>query len=242
MKYIVFALPLIFLMACKKENTPDAGNADKLPVKITEIFDDEPEVSTFEYDDQKRLTRYVCAEEENYGSVISLFYLNDELSYTTTYWNDLKQTTRLDYSRSGNVVTCTGRENEKGDIRDVTYIITLHAQGYPESIDGPYESDLSTYLYDARGNPVERSGSGTLSVGEYDGKKGIFSACTTPAWWFYQEGVFRQYLRNNLLKETYTKGNITSEYSYTYTYDADGYPVRMTVDDEEETVIEYKSL
>ena len=203
-----------------------------LPSKITENYGDGADISLFEYDTKQRLTRYSYDENEEWGHIVTFNYSGEELAYTITHWNDINKDARLNFTKSGNKITCSGQENEKGEIVDVTYTITLNENGLPVTILEPYNG-INTYEYDDNGNPVTHLWReaysdvyGTSRKMEFDDKNGIFSSSATPVWWWYLNGPFYEYLNNNMKKETYTKGDV-SNYVYTLTYNSDGYPEKI---------------
>ena len=238
-----------FLFAgCDSDDENEINNpTEKLPAKIIEKRGAENYTSTFKYNDKHQIVEFAAYEGQDWGYTVNFFYEGDELLYTTTWWNDNNKITQLDYSKTGNTITSTGNENEKGDIRDVTYIININETGLPTSINDPY-GYIWTYKHDAKGNVVEYEDKyieteaiSVSSTHNYDNNKGLFSMCTTPKWWWYQNREYYNYLYNNLTKTIYTKGSDVSTWTYSIKTDADMYPVSITSDDVTYT-IEYKSI
>ncbi len=242
MKWMLVCLCSVLFFACNSDD--DTEKPDESNVKLLKKISDEDGAITFKYNDKSQLVEYSDNESEDWGYIITLTYdAKNELVSTLTKWKIFEMPLSMTYSKSGNTITCSGQENEKGEIRNVTYIVTINEQGLPSKIQEPYQSSR-TYEFDNNGNPISEdwrndgsSISGTLWKAKFDQKKGLLSACTTPKWWWYQHGIWWEYLNNNPTEISYTKGD-AYKWTNSYTYNNQGYPSSAVIE-ELDTIFEY---
>jgi len=100
-----------------------------------------------------------------------------------------------------------------------------------------------SYTYDERGNLLRQDDGNSVHEFTYDDKKGKMSETTSPLWLFKDEvaNFSRSSLNyilsqpNNLLSYIHTQRDsknvfqMRTEETYSYTYDADGYPIQALV-------------
>jgi len=188
----------------------------------------------FEYDNQNRITKVLYYDEgEVYSTETFTYNGNDLVKSVRTFAGESDiRTYDLVKSGNGNTITMTYKWNDYKYESPMT--ITLNSDGLPAKIEnsGKDMSWVASYQY--QGNNFTKISGKEIYQGEeseyvseykYDNNKSPLYHCKTPKWyliwWFGGELC----VHNNMIEETWEGGKTV----YTYVFDADGYPTKMTV-------------
>ena len=245
MKKIVlsaFVLAGMLFTSCDKNDDDIVENNDVVPVKMSSK-DSNMELS---YDDQNRLVKLSDTSEGTYGqvtysysSVSELEYSGEELTkitevYNSTYnENQSSSTTEYTFSKSNNIITVYYKTIEDGSTYTGSENLVIDEKKYLVT------NEDYTYFYNTQGNIVKMSDGDTESLFEFDDKNGVFKNVKTPQWvleHFFGMGMF---FINNPVKYTYTDENFPEEnesFSISYQYNTAGYPIKMSIPDQESTI------
>jgi hypothetical protein len=195
---------------------------------------------------------YLNGNNERVAEISSAGYVNGQLTSvslgTKVDFSDVLLRYTLDYDSKGRVIRSHDKEataNTPG--YDVYDSIAYNAAGYIRFVfrigrgaNGiEFLDDLKALKWDANGNMTEvftgdAQDSSTIettyryrTVYTYDNKYNPFSRIVLPIFWSIIVDDFRNtYMsKNNVTKEVYYGNGFTDYTTYTYTYDADGYPL-----------------
>lgn len=219
----------VFSVSCNKDEGNDDNGKGNVQLLETVSRDGELE-QKYEYDEQYRITKLILYSEDG---------------------KTVHNTRTFAYDQAGDLVSITDTDGDKDSFKkDGNKIIIndneqqyleLNQAGVPVkwARDDSYGSSTRTMEYDGNGNlskwtSIDVPGNTYVSAFTYDDKKSPLYNCKTPVWSFVweddlgfldQEGTNK----NNLLSiiDIEEDGSETSESSYTYTYDNDGYPLSI---------------
>jgi len=226
------AVSIIFF-SCDKEKDDD-NNQDgvvKLVSTISWDYGGYVWSEKYEYDEQSRITKITTYDDGDVSRIFTLAYNNvgDLISkkIQQSGYPDWIET----YSKSGNKITII-------DEGEYNYTIDLNAQGLPIKATTENNSNLHMItLTWQNGNitkveQVEEGEGYTFSHVNnftYDDKKGVFSNCNTPKWYFVHTWGLELFgTDNNHTKISGIEGGM-GNVTYAYTYDNDGYPTKAKV-------------
>ena len=234
----------ITFSSCSKDDNKDEPNGTiKLVKRIVESSYALESTSTFEYDNQNRLIKYIWDEDGMQGlsgesyTTTTIVYENNKMICTHTgkygsnietfYFNDAGYLTKTEYETSDRV-----------DIETYTY-----NNGYLSRIDYGY-GYFDTFTWQNGNITKIVSDEGTVETYEYTDIPNKFNTNLSclfgffgDVYWSVMKGAYSKNLPAS--RKSSTKGFTDT---YTYTLDADGYPtkiLRADGDSEYEMTITY---
>jgi len=232
-----FVLAGLFFTSCDdKETEGTDGKVDLgktyLPLKIsTNSY-----TTNFSYNDKGQVVK--ITESDGYEYVFKydgkqlVEIVEDDTSnggYKTVYT----------FSQTGSTVTLNMEAVIDGQKYEDKENLQLDAKGNL-AYDGYF-----TYTYDASGNVVKMTSEDGEATLAYDAKNGIFKNMNLPQWVMSYILSYQINHINNVLTFSFVSEDVEDNNSGTakYDYNADGYPIKATVDsdvdDREVQIIEY---
>jgi len=168
----------------------------------------------YEYDDQDRITKRTDYSNGQIGSIHTFKYEDGDL-VETNYENfqNPELNNKTTFSKNGNKINFfDGFEHKEFEINE---------QGLPAKY---YDEGAWLVFTWQNGNITKSEWEGYITTYTYDDYKSPYLHCKTPKWflWWYFAGM--PCSKNNVKTETWDGGGVT----YTYTYNADGFPLTRT--------------
>jgi len=209
------------------------GDDVYLVTEILRVFEDGFSSTTFEYDDQNRITRIIQSEEwGTWSETLSYNSAGDLVSIT---FNDGNVTT---FNRIGNIITLTWQDESYSETFELNAQGLLEKWTWEDVDGGNWWKQVFTFQYQGK-NMIELTSewenmedgehfSGSeIGILTYDDRKSPFYNCNTPQWFLLFAFIDDYYGIYNNVKTVNSEGEWSLMFEYTYN-DA-GFPTSRTV-------------
>jgi YD repeat-containing protein len=206
----------------KNENGGGGGGGTDVVKLLTSMTDGDGWVGKFEYDNQSRITKTLSYRNEELRWSYTYIYSGDDVIKITHECVDFPEDNyTFDISKNGNQIS-NGHN-----------VFDLNSDGYPVKLSFENGYVMTFEYQDGNMTKFHSSSHGGDCVLKYDDKKSPFYHCKSPKWLLFTLDVPFESLnlyggmgKNNQTEILFGEGG---KYEYTYEYDSDGYPSKITV-------------